>query len=99
MARHTVRTSRRVLANAALAAIAEALDVPRNRFGKLETYMAKGEALRQLAVELRVPGARDTADQARLVALAVLSKTCPHDWRTAEPKLDRCAVCGKERPI
>lgn len=56
----------------ALEAIAMALDVPRNRFGKLESDFQAGEKLRELAVRYDCPGAQDIAEQAVQVARAIL---------------------------
>lgn len=60
---------------AALNAIAEALDVPRNRFGKLEVDVIKSDALKQLARHYKVGGCLDVADQCMKVARAVVRKT------------------------
>lgn len=58
----------------ALHAIADALDVPRNRFGKLTYHPGRdsGEALRLLAVRYEIGGAEDAPDQAVKVARAAL---------------------------
>ena len=59
-------------ATAALNAIAEFLDVPRNRFGKLEVDVIKSDALKQLARHYKVGGCFDVADQCMKVARAVV---------------------------
>ena len=57
---------------AALRAIAEALDVRRNRFGKLEVDVIKSDALKRLARHYKVGGCLDVADQCMKVARAVV---------------------------
>jgi len=59
---------------AAMNAVAIALDVPRNRFGKLDGDMASAEPLRKLAVEWNTAPAKDTAEQAVNVLCAALAK-------------------------
>lgn len=59
---------------AALAAIAEALDAPRTRFGKLATTFAQGDRLRALRVQYDTPGCRDNIDGSVLVARAAIAK-------------------------
>lgn len=51
----------------AIRAVIKALDVPRNRFGKLDGDGASREDLRELAVRYKVGGAQDSAHQAVLV--------------------------------
>lgn len=58
----------------ALEAIVTALDVERNRMGKLMSSGRSGEPLRLLALKYRVAPAQDAAEQAVLVARAVLAK-------------------------
>jgi hypothetical protein len=60
-----------------LQAIAGALDGPRNPFGKLLPVRDRLKQLRQLALVYRVPGASDTVEQARFVALAALAHSNP----------------------
>lgn len=60
---------------AAVAAVITALDVPRNRMGKLDGDSASGEPLRNMAVLYGVPGSRDAADQAVHVLRAVMEKS------------------------
>ena len=57
----------------AIEAVIKALDVPRNRMGKLDGDCVAYEPLRVLAVRYNVPGARDSAEQAVHVLRAVLS--------------------------
>jgi hypothetical protein len=58
----------------ALNAIADALDVPRNRFGKLEVDSIKGDAIKELARRYKVGGCLDVAEQCMKVARAILLK-------------------------
>jgi hypothetical protein len=58
----------------ALEAVRTALDVGRNRMGKLEGDHATGEPLRLLAMKYKVAGSIDAADQAVKVAEAVIRK-------------------------
>lgn len=61
-----------------LGAIITALDVPRNRFGKLDGDSASGEPLRQWAVKLLPAGSRgatDRPDQVVQVLRAVLDSS------------------------
>lgn len=58
-----------------LAAIIVGLDVPRNRFGKIDGDLATSNPLSNLAVKYKLPhGGQDIADAAVMVARAVLSK-------------------------
>lgn len=54
-------------------AIIEALDVPRNRFGKLDGDLRSADRLRQWAVKLDIGGASDRVDQAVKVMRAVMA--------------------------
>lgn len=58
----------------ALAAIIDALDVPRNRMGKLTFHPGgrNGALLRELAVRYKVGGSQDAPEQAVKVARAIL---------------------------
>jgi hypothetical protein len=56
----------------ALEAIALALDVPRDRLGRLDGEHDSAEPLRKLAVRYKTPGAQDRMDQSMHVARAAL---------------------------
>lgn len=58
----------------ALCAIAQALHVPRNRFGKLESSPITSDHIRQLAVKYKVGGCQDVAEQCQRVAAVVTRK-------------------------
>ena len=68
----------------AIKAVITALDVPRNRMGKLDGDCLSGEPLRELAVRYGTPGARDNAEQAVNVLRAVLATADP-DWSGKTP--------------
>lgn len=61
-----------------LAAIRQALDVPRNRFGTLQVDISKTEALRKLAVEYKVGGCKDSPEQIMKVIQAFEEKFYAH---------------------
>lgn len=58
----------------ALEAIAAALDVRRNRFGKLEPMFGQAAEIQRLAVHYKVGGCADVAEQCMKVARAVLAE-------------------------
>lgn len=59
-------------AQVALGAIVEALQVPRNRMGKLCPTAASSYVIGQLAMKYKVGGSEDVAEQCEKVASAVI---------------------------
>lgn len=75
---------------AILNAIRQALDVPRNRFGKLEETVESGAALRKLAIKYNVGGAEDAPDETvRASRRSLLNSKIPF-WRTSFIAFEGC---------